>query len=199
MPSIQLSTLCSVWRQISLVCSGRVGKSGFSTISVFVNLSIECLHCKRKKKKWEKKQYMLLTYNLWFSISTLSEAVSQHSVSVKHQSDDDFGPSSKRWITQWHFLFLFSQFVTSKRDITLFLNKHFFCDKRLWLCFYICFTSQQYRFSIYTGTKVQSARAKESLCVCVCARTCAQMWGPIWPSVFCTQWDILSTDLCAWI
>ncbi len=45
------------------VCSGCVEQTGFFTISVFVNLSIECLHCKKKQTNKQKKtQYLLLTF-----------------------------------------------------------------------------------------------------------------------------------------
>lgn len=56
------------------------------------------------------------------------------------------------------FLVLFSQFLMSKRDTTLFLNKPFFCDKWLRLWFYI--TTIQ---SIYTGTQLYSQQAEERL------------------------------------
>lgn len=87
--------------------------------------------------------------------------------------------------------FLFSQSLTSKRDITLFLNKPFFCDKRLWLWFNICFTSQQYRLSIYTGTE-QYSQQLESMCV---TYFCCSSYRH--GDRFVPQWDHMRTDFCA--
>lgn len=57
---------------------------------------------------------------------------------------------------------LFSLFLTSKRDTTLFLNKPFFCDKWLRLWFYI--TAIQI---IYTSKEVYSQQAEECLKLCI--------------------------------
>lgn len=57
---------------------------------------------------------------------------------------------------------LFSLFLTSKRDTTLFLNKPFFCDKWLRLWFYI--TAIQI---IYMSKEVYSQQAEERLKLCV--------------------------------
>lgn len=73
---------------------------------ICVDLSIECLHCKQKQHKHQASTF----------------------VSVSLQSGDSERRSDV-------LLGLFSQSVTSRRDTTLFLNKPFFCDRRLRLWF----------------------------------------------------------------
>ena len=161
------------------------------TISVFVNLSIECLYCKKKKEN------MLLTgvqtcIELSFNLNLVRSR--QSATSVWNKKCERWRlwseSSEKRWRTQWQHSFVcFSQSLTSKRDITLFLNKHFFCDKRLRLWFNICFISQQYRFSIYSRHRgVQlSPTERERVCVCVCV--CVHM------SILCVSLSRMDTEV----
>lgn len=88
---------------------------------------------------------------------------------LKHLwSDQQMGNNA---MTTFLFCFCFSQSLMSKRDITLFLNKLFFCDKRLWLLFYDCLTSQQHSgvwcggrnhwfYSFLTDFKLMSSETK---------------------------------------
>ena len=153
----------------------------FFFCSPYLSLLTSASNVSIVKKKKEKKTCYLQAYKHVSSCLFNLNLVRSHqsATSIWNKKSERWRlwseSSEKRWRTQWQHSFVcFSQSLTSKRDITLFLNKHFFCDKRLWLWFNICFTSQQYRFSIYSRHRgVQlSPTEREWACVCLCVYIC---------------------------